>query len=144
MILIAIICYRLNQRNPLSRSTMNQQVWVSRLLQLSMSATMSVACLILLGNAAYASPCVRLRGGTDAWVTARVDALVRAARNAYVSDEALPKFQRVLDGIADTIRQCKLSEDNNFTSRYRTLVEYLEAASLDRQPDHELGFVVPD
>jgi hypothetical protein len=85
-----------------------------------------------------------LKARADAWVAARVDALVQAALGAYESDGAIPAYGRVLDGIAGTIRQCRLSEDNDFITRYRVFVEYIEAASLDRQPDHELGFVVPD
>jgi len=101
-------------------------------------------CLLLAGNTVNASPCARLKARADVWVAARVDALVQAARGAYESDRAIPAYGRVLDGIAGTIRQCRLSEDNDFISRYRVFVEYIEAASLDRQPDHELGFVVPD
>jgi hypothetical protein len=100
--------------------------------------------LMLAGNTAKASPCARVKMRTDAWVAARVDALVLAARRAYESDRAIPAYERVLDGIAGTIRQCRLADDNNFISRYRVFVEYVEAASLDRQADHELGFVVPD
>jgi hypothetical protein len=85
-----------------------------------------------------------LKARADAWVAARVDALVQAALGAYESDGAIPAYGRVLDGIAGTIRQCRLSEDNDFLSRYRVFVEYVETASLDRRPDHELGFVVPD
>jgi hypothetical protein len=81
-----------------------------------------------------------LKSRPDAWVTAKADALVRAARAAYENDEALPAYQGVLDRIANTIRQCKLSQDEGFVSRHREFVEYVEAASLDRQPDHELGF----
>jgi hypothetical protein len=85
-----------------------------------------------------------LKTRADAWVAARVDALVQAARGAYESDKAIPAYGRVLDEIAGTIRQCRLSADNDFLSRYRVFVEYVETASLDRRPDHELGFVVPD
>jgi hypothetical protein len=101
-------------------------------------------CLLLAGNTVSASPCARLKVRADAWVAARVDALAQSARGAYESDRAIPAYGRVLDGIASTIRQCRLSEDNDFISRYRVFVEYIEAASLDRQPDHELGFLVPD
>ncbi|HEV7375455.1 MAG TPA: hypothetical protein VGN95_12100 [Pyrinomonadaceae bacterium] len=100
--------------------------------------------LLLVGNVASASPCARLKSRLDAWVGVKVNALVRAARAAYQDDDALPTYQTVLDGIANTIRQCKLSEDESFVSRYREFVEYIEAASLDQQPDHELGFTVPD
>jgi len=105
---------------------------------------MIALCLLLAGNTVNASPCARLKTRTEAWVAARVDALVQTARGAYESDGALPAYERVLDGIAGTIRQCRLSADNDFLSRYRVFVEYIEAASLDRRPDHELGFVVPD
>jgi hypothetical protein len=101
-------------------------------------------CLLLVGSVASASPCVRLKPRLDAWVAVKVNALVRAARAAYESDDALPTYEIVLKGIASTIRRCKLSEDESFVSRYREFVEYVEAASLDKQPDHELGFTVPD
>ena len=123
---------------------MNQRVRVCQWFRLSRGAIIIAGCLIMLGISAAASPCTQLKGGTDAWVTGRVDALVVAARNAYQDDDALPSFQKVLDGIAETMRQCKLAENSDFMSRYRALVEYLEAASLDRDPNHELGFVVTD
>jgi hypothetical protein len=50
----------------------------------------------------------------------------------------------VVGQTADTIRQCKLSEDEGFAGRYGEFVEYVEALSLEQQPDHELGFNVPD
>jgi mono/diheme cytochrome c family protein len=105
---------------------------------------MIVFCLLLVASVASASPCGRLKSRLDAWVGVKVNALVRAAHAAYESDDALPTYEIVLDGIAGTIRQCKLSEDESFISRHREFVEYIEAASLDKQPDHELGFTVPD
>jgi hypothetical protein len=90
------------------------------------------------------SPCARVRSQPQAWVASRVDALVVAAHAAYEDDEALPAYEKVLGGIADTIRRCELVRDEGFVSRYRELVEYVEAAALDQHPDHELGFVVPD
>jgi hypothetical protein len=78
------------------------------------------------------------------WVEAKVDALVQAARAAYEKDEALDSYKRVLGGINDTLRQCKLAQDEGFVSRHREFVEYIEALSLDQQPGHELGFIVPD
>ncbi len=105
-----------------------------------------VVCLLLIGNAAYAAPpsCARVKLQPDAWVTAKVDALVTAARAAYERDEALEAYQRVLGSIVNTLRQCKLSEDEGFASRHRKFIEYVEAADLDQQPGHELGFVMPD
>lgn len=103
-----------------------------------------VAGLLLAADAAYASRCEQLKARPDTWVAAKVDALVLSARRAYESDEALAAYERVIDGITGTMRQCNLAADQDFITRYRTFVEYVEAASLDRQPDHELGFLVPD
>jgi mono/diheme cytochrome c family protein len=106
---------------------------------------MIVFCLLFAGNAAdAASPCVRLKSQPDAWVTAEADALVQASRAAYENDEAHPAYERALDRIVSTIRRCQLSQDEGFVSRYREFVEYIEVASLERQPDHKLGFSVPD
>lgn len=105
-----------------------------------------VLSILLFGNIATASPspCARVKARPDAWVSAKVDALVLAARTAYEKDESQKAYERVLDGIAGTIKQCKLSEDENFAARYKEFVEYIEAVSLARLPDHELGFTVPD
>jgi hypothetical protein len=103
-----------------------------------------VFCLLLPGNTTGASPCARLQSKPDAWVTAKVNALVLAARSAYEKDESLPAYQRVLDEISNTISRCELAQDESFVNRYRKFVEYIEMASLDRRPDHELGFIVPD
>jgi len=114
--------------------------WLRRILRASIGLT----CLLLATNAAYASPCPRLKTHPDDWVAAKVDALVHAARRAYESDRQIPAYGKVLDGISGTIRQCRLSEDSDFIGRYRVFVEYVETASLDRRPDRELGFLVPD
>ena len=102
--------------------------------------------LVLGGYVASASPstCARVKSRPEAWVAARVDALVVAAHAAYEDDEALPAYRKELGEIAGTIRRCQLSRDEGFASRYRELVEYVEAAALDLSPDHELGFAVPD
>ena len=101
-------------------------------------------CLLLAASAAYCFPCARVKSQPDAWVTEKVDAFIRVAQAAYETDRAIPAYERVLDGITTTLRQCKLREDANFMDRYRVFVEYMEAVSLDLQPDHELGFLVPD
>jgi hypothetical protein len=101
-------------------------------------------CLLLVGGVASAAPCARVKSRPNAWVASKVDALVSAAHAAYENDDALPAYERVLDGITGTLRRCKMSQDEGFLNRHRRFVEYVEAASLDRQPDHELGFTVPD
>lgn len=100
--------------------------------------------LLIVGQAAHASPCASVRSEPDTWIATKVDGFVRAARAAYESDNALPAYHRVLDRITGSIRKCRLSDDEAFMSRYRVFVEYIEAASLERSPDHELGFLVPD
>ena len=107
------------------------------------------ACLVLAGllfvvNSAQAAPCARMKAQPDAWVTAKVDALVQAARNAFETDKALHAYEKVLDGIAGAIRECNLSADHDFVTRYRNFLEFIEAAGLERRSDHELGFLVPD
>lgn len=116
----------------------------TRRRRLSLVSVCIAGGFLLLTNAAYGARCDQLKAQPDIWVATKVDALVLTARRAYESDNALPAYERVLDGIAGTMRQCKLSEDHNFISRYRTFVEFVEAAALDRQSDHELGFLVPD
>ena len=123
--------------------TENQKSHKTRWPRIGVSVCI-VACLLLVANAAYAARCEQLKARPDAWVATKVDALVKTARGAYESDNALPAYERVLDGIAGTIRQCNLSADRNFMSRFRSFVDYVEVASLDRQPDHELGFLVTD
>jgi hypothetical protein len=101
-------------------------------------------CLLLVGNIPCAAPCAPARPGSATWVSAKVDALVRAARAAYENDEALPAYERELKSIAATLRRHGLAEDEEFASRYREFVDYIQAAALDQQPDHQLGFIVPD
>ncbi len=113
-------------------------------LFISFRLSMIVFCVLLVGDTPHASHRARLESSADDWVRAKVDALVLAARAAYENDEALATYKRVLGSIATTIRRRKLSEDEGFTSRYREFFEYIQAASLDVQAGHELGFIVPD
>jgi hypothetical protein len=104
-------------------------------------------CLLLLAQTTFAktpSRCSLIKSRTDNWVAGRINSLVTAARAAYESDDALPAYHRVLDGINRTLERCKLSEDSDFINRHREFVEYVTTISLDRKPDHELGFNVPD
>jgi len=101
-------------------------------------------CLLLIGNSPCAAPCAPSNPGSETWVMTKVDALVRAAHAAYENDDALPAYERELKSIAATLRRRGLSDDQSFASRYREFVDYIQAASLDQQPDHQLGFIVPD
>src|SRR5947209_737910 len=113
------------------------------LMRLRISLT--IFFLLLAGRTTYASTfCARLKLQPDAWVAARVNALVLAAHTLFNNDNASDAYKRTVNGIATTLRQCKLTEDQSFISHYREFTEYIEALSLDQQPDHELGFMVPD
>src|SRR5712692_3490675 len=91
-----------------------------------------------------AAPCSRTNSQQDAWVLARINALVRVARAAYENDKAQRAYGRVLDDIAATMRQCRMTEDSAFVARYPEFVEYMKTLSLSQLSDHELGFIVPD
>lgn len=108
--------------------------------------TLNVICLLLLPVyvAASAPDCARVKTEPDAWVKRSVDSLVRVALAAYEDEDAMPAYQRVLGRITNTLERCGLSRDEKFVEQRREFVEYVNAASLDQLPDHELGFVVPD
>ncbi len=112
---------------------------------MSLRLSLTIFLLLLAGNVAQASTlCSRLRSQPDAWVAAKVDALVHAAQASYENEEDTEVYKRVLNRISATLQQCGLSQDEGFVSRYHEFVEYVEALSLDQRPDHELGFIVPD
>ena len=91
-----------------------------------------------------AAPCGPTKSQRDAWVARSVNALVRTARAAYEDENAQRAHDRVLDKIVGTLKQCHLTDDKDFVSRYSEFVEYVKALSLARQKDHELGFEVSD
>jgi hypothetical protein len=118
-----------------------------KFLDMRLPLTVTACCLFLLAPSAFArkpARCNLVKSQPDNWVTARINSLVTTARAAYESDAALPRYQRVLDGINRTLQRCKLSQDQDFSNRHREFIDYVETVSLDRQPDHELGFNVPD
>jgi len=97
--------------------------------------------LALVGEVPHASTS---RFNSDQWVRTSVNSFVRAARAAYENDDAIPAYKKVLRSINRTIRLKRLSENENFRSRYRVFSEYFEVVGLEALPDHELGFSVPD
>ncbi len=104
-------------------------------------------CALVLFLSAYgfsAVPCVQIKSQPDNWVKGRVNALVLAARRAYESDRAQSAYGRVLDGISRSMQQCRLASETDFAKRYPEFVGYVATLSLEHQPDHELGFNVPD
>ncbi len=118
-----------------------------RLHKIILALALRGALLSGLWFAAYgvsAAPCDRIKLQTDAWLGGRINALVVAARGAYENDRAQKAYERVLDGIALTMQQCRLAQEKDFVARFPEFVEYIKTLSLERQPDHELGFSVPD
>ena len=103
-----------------------------------------VLCLVSAASAISAPPCDKIKSQSDSWVNGRVNALVLAARRAYESDNAQTAYERVLDGITRAMEKCRLAQEKDFVARYPEFVGYIATLSLDRQPDHELGFSVPD
>jgi hypothetical protein len=91
-----------------------------------------------------AAPCSQTNSQKDAWVTQRVDALIRAARALYENDKAQRAYERVVDDISATLKRCRMAEDSAFVARYPEFVEYVQALSISQLSDHELGFIVPD
>jgi hypothetical protein len=104
----------------------------------------SALCLLFAAAGVSAAGCDQIKSRPDAWVNGRVNALVLAARRAYESDNAQTAYERVLDGITRAMERCGLAQEKNFVARYPEFVGYVATLSLDRQPDHELGFSVPD
>jgi hypothetical protein len=103
-----------------------------------------ILCLMLPATGKPVARCDRVRSEPDAWVKARVDALVQVARAAYESDRAQGAYERTVDSIVSLMRQCRVNRDERFVDRYHEFVDYLDVLSLDRMPDHELGFNVTD
>ena len=101
-------------------------------------------CFLLGASSIPAAPCDRIKSQKDAWVLGRVNALIIAARAAYERDSAQTAYERLLDNITATMRQCSLEKENDFVKRYPEFVDYVTTLSLDLQDDHELGFTVPD
>jgi hypothetical protein len=99
--------------------------------------------LILIGESFLASSSTR-HNDTDSWVRSRIDALVIAARAAFENDDDLPPYQKLLKSIVRTIRVRALLRDEKFTNRYRNFLDYVQEASFDQLPGHELGFSSSD
>src|SRR5258706_4748798 len=80
-----------------------------------------VCCFLFAASVTSAAPCDPIKSRPDPWVSARINALVLAARRAYENEKAQTAYERVLDGIARTMRQCRLSEQKDFMARYPEL-----------------------
>jgi hypothetical protein len=101
-------------------------------------------CALVTPAVRAASPCDQIRLRPKNWVTANVNAFVFAAYRAYQSDSAVTRYQRILDGISGTVQKCRLGQDKDFVARYPEFIDYINTVSLERLPDHELGFLATD
>jgi hypothetical protein len=109
--------------------------------------TVVVLCLLPGATGASGIPaasCDRIKAQKDTWVLGRVNALILAARAAYERDSAQTAYERQLDSITATMRQCGLAQEDDFVARYPEFVQFVTTLSLARQSDHELGFTVAD
>ena len=103
-----------------------------------------VLCSSFSAAAVPTASCDQAKSQPDAWVAGRVNTLVLAARRAYESDNAQTAYERVLDGISRTLEQCRLTQEKDFSARYPEFVGFITTLAIERKPDHELGFNVPD
>src|SRR6266852_6186157 len=115
-----------------------------RIIPWWLRTAVAILCSVFASSNISAAPCDQIKTQPDAWVKESVDALVLAARRAYESDDAQTAYERVLDGITRAMGQCRLAQEEDFVARYPEFVGYVATVSLDRQPDHELGFSIPD
>src|SRR5260370_1178363 len=103
------------------------------------AVALSVALCLSISTSS-AAPCTKTSAQRDTWVAHAVNELVRAARLAYENDDRREPYERVIDRIAATMNQCRLTDDRDFADRYPEFVEYVKLLSLARKDDHELGF----
>jgi len=113
-------------------------------MKLHFCASAILLWLLFSGDCLAASHSKTHRFDRETWVQGRIDALVRAANAAYEDNDSLPAYEQLLISIARTVRQRNLPQDAAFAARYREFLEYVQTASLDQLPGHELGFTVPD
>jgi hypothetical protein len=117
--------------------------WLSR-SGLEFRAIALIMLLLPTASALAAGPCGQTSAQQDAWVSARINDLVRAAHAAYEKEDEEEGYNRVLDRIAGTMKRCRLLDNVDFINRYSEFVGYVKVLSLSRKRDHELGFEVSD
>jgi hypothetical protein len=93
---------------------------------------------------AAAMRCDQIKAQPDIWAQQSVNALIVAVRAWYERDGAQLKYERTIDRIAGEVDKCRLAENVDLRGRYPEFLGYVAMLALARQPDHELGFNVPD
>src|ERR1041384_2956025 len=102
------------------------------------------SAICLTTATAQGARCPRTPRQSTAWINRAVEDLVRSAFVAYRSESAQTRHQRVVDGLADTIQRCRLTEDAGLLPRYPEFFDYVKLLSIVGRDDHELGFEIPD
>ena len=93
---------------------------------------------------ASAAPCRLTNAQQEIWVARSINDLVRTARATYHNEDLRERYQRVINGIAGTIKTCELGTDRTFANRYPEFIEYVWLLSMSLRADRELGFEVSD
>ena len=118
---IAEIMLTMQVRCSLDSAIRNQQ----SAIRIRLRRALSICCLLLISNSVVAAPCTSLKLNPDGWVAAKTDALILNARKLFDDDDAAPAYNRVVDGIARTINQCKLRDNETFARRYPEFLRYI-------------------
>jgi hypothetical protein len=112
------------------------------------SFAVALALLFLFGASSIsAAPCRLTSAQQQLWVTRSVNDLVRTARATYQNENARGQYERVVNGIANNIKECQLQTDKgdlDFANRYPEFIEYVRLLSMSLRADRELGFEVSD
>lgn len=94
--------------------------------------------------AAAPAPCPRTPQQSIVWINRAVNSLVRSAYAAYRNESAQTRYQRVVDGLAESIQRCRLTSDAQLSAKYPEFFQYVRLLSIAGRDDHELGFEVSD
>lgn len=100
--------------------------------------------LFLTASSSLAAPCDGIKAGSDVWLKKTVNALVSSARAFYERDSAERRYEGVIDSTVKLMARCGLAQDAQFSTKYPEFIGFIATLALERKPDHELGFNVPD
>jgi hypothetical protein len=104
----------------------------------------TVVVLLLSVSSGLAAPCDVIKARPDVWMKRTVNVLVSSARAVYERDSAESAYERVIDATVKLVDKCRLAQDAQFSTRYPEFIGFIATLALERKPDHELGFNVPD
>jgi hypothetical protein len=120
------------------------QISLSHLARLTGRRGITLLVLLWSASSALAAPCDAIKVRPDVWIKRTVDALVSSARAYYERDSAEYRYERLVDSTVKVVAKCGLAQDVRFSTQYPEFVGFIETIALERKPDHELGFNVPD